>query len=141
MDLPDINVWLAISLEDHPHHDRAVDYWKHERTAQLGFCRITMLGYVRLLCNKHLMAGKPMNTQEALDAYRSLMQKPSIAFCREPVKTDQILTELVHDNDLNPKIWTDTYIAAFAISSKLRVVSFDFDFNQFPKLDFLHLKM
>jgi len=139
MDLPDINVWLAITIEDHPHHDRAVAYWKNNRSAQIGFCRMTMLGYVRLLCNKHVMAGNPMTTQEALDAYESLLQKPSIIFLREPVNIDPILAELVRDNHLNPNIWSDTYIAAFAIAAKLRVVSFDSDFKQFSNLNALIL--
>ena len=37
-------------------------------------------------------------------------------------------------------MWTDSYLAAFALASKSRLVSFDGDFNCFAGLDFLHLK-
>jgi predicted nucleic acid-binding protein len=37
-------------------------------------------------------------------------------------------------------MWTDAYLAAFAITSGSRLVSFDADFARFPGLHFLHLK-
>jgi predicted nucleic acid-binding protein len=40
----------------------------------------------------------------------------------------------------NHRMWTDSYLAAFALASKSRLVSFDGDFNRFAGLDFLHLK-
>lgn len=36
--------------------------------------------------------------------------------------------------------WTDTYLAAFAVSGGLRIVLFDSDFSRFPGLSFLRLE-
>ena len=53
-DLPDLNVWLALVLADHPHHAAARRYWDKVRPGpavvgpQIWFCRATMLGLVRL---------------------------------------------------------------------------------------------
>ncbi|MEA2558637.1 MAG: hypothetical protein QOH06_141 [Acidobacteriota bacterium] len=30
IDLPDINVWLALGVADHAHHQRARSYWYEE---------------------------------------------------------------------------------------------------------------
>jgi len=140
MDLPDINVWLSISVEDHPHHDRAVEYWKNERSDQIGFCRVTMLGFVRLLCNKHVMADDPMTIQEAYGAYLTLLESSSIVFLSEQSNVDNLLSDLVKNSESISRIWTDIYLAAFAMTSNLRIVSFDSDFQQFNKLNFLHLR-
>jgi len=54
-DLPDTNVWLALAAEEHPQHAAARAYWAGAHagdggdTPFLWFCRLTMLGMVRLL--------------------------------------------------------------------------------------------
>ena len=45
MDLPDINVWLALVDERHIHHARVRHYWEREATDKLVFCRVTMMGF------------------------------------------------------------------------------------------------
>jgi predicted nucleic acid-binding protein len=35
-DLPDINVWLAFSVADHVHHERARRYWYEESGDRLA---------------------------------------------------------------------------------------------------------
>ena len=40
-DLPDINVWLALSIKEHPHHDSAKAYWSDLSFARIWFCRVT----------------------------------------------------------------------------------------------------
>ena len=37
-------------------------------------------------------------------------------------------------------LWTDAYLASFAIACGCRLVSFDADFVRFPGLNFLHLQ-
>ncbi len=38
------------------------------------------------------------------------------------------------------KLWTDAYLAAFAVSGGLRMVSCDGVFHRFPGLEFLNLQ-
>ena len=50
-DLPDVNVWLALSYKAHMFHAQATAYWQDtcDTHTNLWFCRSTMLGLVRLL--------------------------------------------------------------------------------------------
>ncbi|MDP1902558.1 MAG: hypothetical protein Q8K96_19230 [Rubrivivax sp.] len=59
-DLPDVNVWLALAVQEHPHHAAARQYWANEAAARLHFCRVTMLGLVRLLTQPRLMGPATM---------------------------------------------------------------------------------
>lgn len=37
LDVPDVNVWLALADPDHQHHERAARYWQHESQATIAF--------------------------------------------------------------------------------------------------------
>ncbi len=65
-DLPDFNVWLAFLRESHPHHARAVAYFAEESLASCAFCRVTMLGLIRLLTNSAVMEGEPLTCVQAM---------------------------------------------------------------------------
>jgi predicted nucleic acid-binding protein len=49
------------------------------------------------------------------------------------------MEQWIRNRVVTPRNWTDAYLAAFAVSASLRLVSFDADFKKFPGLDFLHL--
>lgn len=54
VDLPDLNVWLALAWPDHSHHHQALHYWEQQAAEQVLFCTVTALGLVRLVCQpKH----------------------------------------------------------------------------------------
>jgi toxin-antitoxin system PIN domain toxin len=82
--LADVNVWIALAAERHTHH-RAVRQWfgnlRHERIA---FCRITQLGFLRLLTNKYVMQEEVMNPGDAWQAYRALRSDRRIGYLAEP---------------------------------------------------------
>jgi hypothetical protein len=67
IDLPDVNVWLALGLPDHPHHNRALAYWNNAAGQRVVFCRITALGMVpsvfcvvpRVTYNEYAPLGTP----------------------------------------------------------------------------------
>ena len=43
--------------------------------------------------------------------------------------------------DFPHHLWTDSYLAALAYFRGCRIISFDSDFNRFPDLTFLHLRV
>ena len=49
VDLPDLNVWLALTCPDHSHHQQALHYWEQQAAEQVLFCTLTALGLVRLV--------------------------------------------------------------------------------------------
>jgi toxin-antitoxin system PIN domain toxin len=139
IDLPDVNVWLAFSAADHPHHARARRYWYEESADQFAFCRVTALGFLRLVTNAAVMGGQPLTVSQAWQSYAAFRQLPEVVLAAEPSGCEIFLKEWALDKGSTPRQWTDAYLAAFAKAGQFRLVSFDGDFSCFEGLDFLHL--
>ncbi len=139
LDLPDVNVWLALSLPDHPHHPRAHRYWFDEAAPELAFCRVTALAYVRLCTQPAVMGGNPLTVAQAWQAYRTFCELPEVIFAREPQSCEARLGTWAAAGRFGARLWTDAYLAAFALTGDCRLVTFDRDFNRFSDLDLLHL--
>ena len=71
-DLLDINVWLALAVEGHPHHKAALKVWPH--LTRPSFCRLTQFGFLRLLCNPHVMGAAVLEPEGAWAAYAQLAE-------------------------------------------------------------------
>jgi hypothetical protein len=140
MDLPDLNVWLAFSVADHTHHQRARDYWYEEAADQLAFCRLTALGFLRLSTNAKAMGGQPLTVSQAWQSYRAFRQLPEVLLAAEPEGCEDWLERWALGKSPAPGQWTDAYLAAFAKAGGLRLVSFDGDFTRFDGLELLHLE-
>lgn len=139
-DLPDVNVWLALSLPDHPHHPRAQRYWFDESGDQMVFCRITALAYVRLSTQPKVMDGEPLTVASAWQAYRAYRELPEVTLADEPHGCESQLEVWATQSLFGARLWTDAYLAAFAMVGAFRLVTFDHDFTRFSGLDLLHLK-
>lgn len=137
-DLPDINVWLALVDKRHVHHVAAKRYWEEDIPKTLAFCRITMLGFLRLSTSAPAFPN-PLSPQEAWATYRQFLAIPTIRFLSEPSGLDDHFHALTTAPALPNRLWTDAYLAAFAIAAGCRIVSFDGDFQRFTGLNFLHL--
>ncbi len=138
-DLPDLNVWLALSDPDHQHHERARRYWEADAAPQLAFCRITMLGLLRLLTHPKVMHGLPFSPTEAWLAYRSFLALPEVTFLAENSLLERQFIAWTDKATFPHQRWTDAWLAAQAFTTGSRLVSFDSDFLSFPGLTFLHL--
>ena len=139
-DLPDINVWLALAVQEHPHHASAKKYWevvqaKPAGQRKLWFCRVTMLGLVRLLSQPKVMGQGVLNLVQAMALYQQFRDVAGVDLLTEPKQCDSVLHTLISANSagqpLPTRLWTDAYLAAVAQSSGARLVSFDQDFNRF----------
>lgn len=138
MDIPDINVWLALVDENHMHHAAALAYWNQGRADQMAFCRITMLGFMRL-CTQPRVLSRTLTNPEAWEIYQRYLATPKLAFIAEPDNLDVHFLTLTRDTGLPNRCWTDAYLAALALATNTRLVSFDADFQRFHQLNFLHL--
>jgi toxin-antitoxin system PIN domain toxin len=141
IDLPDINVWLAFSVADHAHHQRARHYWYEEAGDQLAFCRVTVLGFLRLATNAIVMGGQPLTVPQAWQAYDAFRRLPEVLLADEPQGCEAWLERWALANRPTPRQWTDAYLAAFARAGGWRLVSFDRDFARFDGLDWLRLEV
>jgi uncharacterized protein len=137
-DLLDVNVWLALAIEEHPHHRAATNYWAESAEAVRFFCRLSAMSLVRLLMHPKLMADRPLPLPKAWGLYRSFAALPGVAMLQEPEQLDTDLGALVA-RKLPSRLLTDAYFAALAGMAHVRLVTFDRDFERFDRVSVLHL--
>lgn len=133
--LIDSNCWLAIAFDRHGSHTAAVEAIDGT-TAEFPacFCRATEQSIVRLLSTTAIQAmyESPVITNEgAIRLLNEWHSEPNVAFVDEPAGTRDLWLRLANRNTASPKLWMDAYLAAFAISEKLRFVTNDKAFRQF----------
>ena len=129
-----------LDVPDHQHHLRARHYWERESLPEIAFCRVTVLGLLRLLTHSKVMAGRPFSVAEAWTAYEAFAALPEIRHIDESLTAEQHFAGWTKSPGFAPHRWTDAWIAAIAHSASARVVSFDSDFATFDDLRFLHLQ-
>jgi toxin-antitoxin system PIN domain toxin len=139
VDLLDVNVWLALTDSRHAQHAAARKFWDEEAATQVAFCRITMLGLLRLGTNSKAMGGHPFTPVEIWHAYRTYRRLPEVIFLEEPDEVEAQMATWSDAANFPAHAWTDCYLAAFAVLSGCRFVSFDRGFSRFIGLDFLLL--
>src|SRR5262245_14924280 len=81
--LPDINLWIALILEDHVHHAAAVR-WFTGAFEFAAFCRVTEMGFLRLLTNKHVMSNNVCSIQQAWRMLEGIRRDERVLFAPEP---------------------------------------------------------
>jgi uncharacterized protein len=138
-DLPDVNVWLALLNAQHPHHQAAKQYWEQTVAQRIVFCRITMLGLLRLSTNKAVMGGTPYTTEQAWQAYQTVADLPEVGFASEPSGIEAAMQKYTAGAQFRQADWTDAYLAAFSQLAGLRMVSFDQGFARYRDLPHLVL--
>ena len=144
MHLVDSNVWIALSLKDHVHHNAVKDWFASiSDPASLHFCRMTQLSFLRLATTASVFAlyGDPPATNvEAWGGFETLLADDRIVLReQEPKGIEPRLKEFSARTNASPKLWMDAYLAAFAVTGGYQLVTTDAAFTQFPGLDLLLL--
>jgi hypothetical protein len=139
--LCDVNMLLALCYDGHAQHRSAMD-WLGEVTtlAHVIVCRNTQLGLLRLINNPAVMLADVRDTRAAWRVYDAMMTDDRFSFLGEPSRLDDVLRTLTTAQNFSPKLWADAYLAAFAISANLDLVTFDQAFKQFKNLRVTILK-
>jgi len=133
--LLDVNVWIALLLEAHPHHSLVVQKWDRLIEGDVAFCRVTQMGLLRLLCNRNVMGKQVHTMKEAWHCYDLLLQQPKIIFCDEPLEMEKVWRQLSSNQHSLPNLWTDNYLAAFAMTAQLQLITLDRAFKKISGLD------
>lgn len=121
---PDINVWLALAVKEHFHHQSAVGWWE-ESSGEIAFCRMTQMGLLRLLTSSATMEGRPLSMAEAWTTFDVLASDPRVRFLGEPPLTEAAFRSRSTLPDSAPKLWMDLYLQAFAESAGATLLTFD----------------
>ena len=88
--LIDVNVWLAITWEQHAQHASALRWYSSIDREGLWFCRITMLGMLRLLTNQKVMGDDTMTMAAAWGVYDEWKQDPRVDLVTEPAGIESL---------------------------------------------------
>jgi toxin-antitoxin system PIN domain toxin len=125
---PDINVWLALSVDGHRHNAEA-RRWMDELPSEvlLVFSRYTQLGLLRLLTNQTAMAERLLTLRQAWDAYDVWREDPRVEFYPEPLGMETAFREATapHETKSASKWIGDGYLLAYARGCDATLVTFD----------------
>ena len=133
-DLPDLNVWLALTLDGHPHHKLAQEYWLSVPPRRVALCQITAHGFLRQISNARVAVHTPATVSEGWAALKRLRALPEVTYATETAATHVIIEEWVSQSVFTPRMWTDVQLAALAKAYDYRLVTLDRDFLRFTGL-------
>jgi uncharacterized protein len=139
VDLPDLNVWLALACPDHSHHRQALHYWEQQAAEQVLFCTVTALGLLRLVGQPKLMGAAVKTSGEASALLEAFCQQPGVSMASAELNGWDVFHQLLRSGELPARLCTDAYLAAVAMANGWRLVSFDRDFERFEGLERLAL--
>jgi uncharacterized protein len=125
---PDINVWIALTVQTHIHTDLACR-WMSQLPAsdRVLFTRYTQLGILRLLTNASVMKEAVLTLRYAWAAFDTWSKDPRVEFVAEPPFLDSAFrraTDPFADQPASKWIG-DCYLLAFARQANATLVTFD----------------
>jgi hypothetical protein len=124
----DLNVWLALFVDRHPHYTIAWE-WLNELPddARLIVCRYTQLGMLRLLTNKAVMGDETLTLHQAWAVYDRWLEDPRVEFYPEPRNLESAfrLATKPFATKQASKWVGDCWLLAFAEAANARLVTFD----------------
>lgn len=133
--LADVNVWLALLVLHHEHHQDALKWYDSLAAGEAGLCRFVQLALIRLLGNRSIMSDRALSARESWDLIGKLAEDERVDFLAEPKDVDLELPVLLKYPIPTRKLVGDAYLAAFAISASLRLVTLDRGYRQFRGLE------
>ena len=121
-----MNVWLALVHEIHPHHKAAAEWSKSLASDAVAyFCRFTQIGLLRLLTNESAMREDVLTQRQAWEAFDVLVADPRNRMIGEPTGIDPAFRQQTGSQHAATKQWADGYLAAFAETAGIQLVTFD----------------
>lgn len=138
--LCDVNFLAPLCYAHHTQHVIARNWMQqHDVPRAFAICRVSQIGLLRLLCTAAVMREDTLSAAEAWHVYDALMHDDRFVFFSEPSGLDAALRRFSSSHRPATRLWTDAYLAAFATTAGLQLVTFDQDFRQFDGLDLVLL--
>jgi toxin-antitoxin system PIN domain toxin len=98
------------------------------------------MAFLRLLTNRSIMGSRVLSPSTAWAKAADFLRLPEVELFDEPLGVDDAWERFATVGRFSPNLWTDAYLAAFAVRAGLRLVSFDKGFRRFEGLDVLTLE-
>lgn len=121
----DVNVWVALAWVTHTHHLVAKEWFNSLVDEEPVFCRFTQMGLLRLLTTEAVMGPEVLTQRQAWSVYDSFLRDSGARFIYETRTLDDSFRSLSRLDMASPKDWADSYLAAFALETGARLVTFD----------------
>jgi toxin-antitoxin system PIN domain toxin len=121
---PDVNVWIALAIAEHVHHAPAQE-WLDTSEGKVVFCRITQMGLLRILTNRHALGSDTLSASLAWGAFDAFLTNARISQIEEPPSIDRHWRAATTQEKHGSNWRTDTYLAAFATAAGFTLVTFD----------------
>jgi toxin-antitoxin system PIN domain toxin len=137
--LVDVNVWVGWTVPRHSHHAAAAAWFDQASAGEAGWNRFVQLGVMRVLGNPVVMGSAAVSAPEAWRIVSDLGQDLRVDLIDEPRGLESAFGPLLRYSGPTNKLIADAYLAAVAIASSRRLVTFDRGFRQFDGLDLLLL--
>jgi toxin-antitoxin system PIN domain toxin len=119
-------VWIALTYRGHIHYAVARAWLDSlPDDSELCFCRMTQLGFLRLLTTAAVMGNRVLSQASAWDVYDDWLENGHASYIEEPPAIEHSFRSLSQSRQVAPKDWADSYAAAFAQVSGLKLVTFD----------------
>ncbi|TLD68367.1 hypothetical protein FEM03_22960 [Phragmitibacter flavus] len=130
--LCDLNVFIAGALATHTQHASAKIFFDHlSEGDSVEFCRATQIGFLRLLTQKIAPDYTPLSNRGSREALAQWLVLPYVHIAPEPIGIEALWLQLSDRETPSPKVWMDAWLAAFAICSRMRLVTFDQGFERY----------
>lgn len=110
--------------------------WLDGTEGQFGVCRVAAMGLLRLLSNPAVMSTDSMSRRQAWRVVDTVLSDERFAWRDEPVGITDEFRRLSATDDRSHKLWTDDYLAAFALSASTSLTTLDRKLPaRYPELD------
>lgn len=133
----DSNVWLALTFSAHPHHALAKKLFAETSSKHPAcFCRATQQSFLRLATTPTILTAygaEGFTNQDAAKLIQTLSGLSTVSTLEEPSGLESRWLEFAGLPSASPKVWMDSYLAAFAILHEAEFVTLDRDFRNFEK--------
>lgn len=123
--LLDVNLWIAVTVAEHVQHDAARAWFEAVPGDTIAFCRVTQMGFLRLLTNAQVMGDNVFTAEQAWRLLERLRRDEHVLFASEPLGLEQAWRKMTLAHKTGANSWTDTYLAAFAQATSCTLVTFD----------------
>ena len=137
--LPDINVWIAFAWQGHIHHKIVTLWFAAVEPGQAAFCRITQMGFLRLITNAHVMGPDVLSQRNAWKVYDDLARDKRVTFAVESGELEPLWKSYTQGRFTGTNVWTDAYLAALASVQGMRLVTLDRGLARIKELEALIL--
>ena len=143
--LPDVNVWIGLAVIEHAQHGEAIAWFESTSSDpasgnNLAFCRVTQMGFLRLLTNQPVMKGDALTPRAAWRCLDRVYKETAPIFAPEPTLLEGAWRGITWGSAKKGRnLWTDAYLAAFAQISGFTFVTFDRGVSQYKNAPILIL--